>query len=311
VQPMRDGMAELRAFLPQPMAAAIARTLDGHARLAKADGDPHTIGQLRVGAFYDLITRPWDDSRPPVTAHLTVIAPLGTVWAGAGGHDACVVAHHRPNTGTDAGHRVQATCGCVQPAQVDGQPITTAQLRDLLEQLDALCPGGLQPPAGGTMDIAFTDPINGALRATVTRRELARLAARGCRDHLTDDCGCPLLDCPPPVGRYRPTPAQRRFVTTRDRTCRHPGCGNSAGWADLDHVLAQADGGNTACENLCCLCRRHHRLKTHAPGWSYAMGDDGTLTVTTPSGVTRITRPPGLHETGAVVPQAAEEPAPF
>src|SRR3712207_6874590 len=41
---------------------------------------------------------------------------------------------------------------------------------------------------------------------------------------------------------------------------------------------------------------RSHRLKTHAPGWSFAMDDDGTLTVTTPSGVTRVTRPPGLHD---------------
>ena len=64
--------------------------------------------------------------------------------------------------------------------------------------------------------------------------------------------------------RYAPTPAQRRFARTRDRSCRHPGCGNRAGWADLDHVLAHADGGATDCANLCCLCRRHHRLKTHA-----------------------------------------------
>ncbi|WP_439957974.1 hypothetical protein [Modestobacter italicus] len=48
-------------------------------------------------------------------------------------------------------------------------------------------------------------------------------------------------------------------------------------------------------DNLCCLCRRHHRLKTHAPGWRYRMSPDGTLHVTTPSGVTRTTRPPGLR----------------
>ncbi|MGY1773866.1 hypothetical protein ACI8AX_21815, partial [Blastococcus sp. SYSU D00813] len=49
--------------------------------------------------------------------------------------------------------------------------------------------------------------------------------------------------------------------------------------------------GETSCQNLCCLCRRHHRLKTHARGWVYRMAPDGTLTVTTPSGVTRTSRP--------------------
>jgi hypothetical protein len=83
-------------------------------------------------------------------------------------------------------------------------------------------------------------------------------------------------------------------VRTRDRTCRHPGCTGRAGWADLDHVAPHAAGGPTDCANLCCLCRRHHRLKTHARGWQFTLTADGVLAVTTPSGVTRTTRPPGL-----------------
>jgi hypothetical protein len=185
---------------------------------------------------------------------------------------------------------------------VDGQPITAGHLRALLEQLDALCPGGLQAPAGGTLEVALVDPVSGALRATVTRTELDRLVRRGCPDHPGAECRCPVLDRPPTVDRYRPTAGQHRFVTTRDRTCRHPGCRNDAAWADLDHVVPHATGGETACANLCCLCRRHHRLKTHAPGWSFAMSADGVLTVTTPSGVTRTTRPPGYrgsHRSGS------------
>jgi hypothetical protein len=104
-----------------------------------------------------------------------------------------------------------------------------------------------------------------------------------------------VLDRPPPVDRYAPTPAQRRFVRARDRGCRHPGCRRPATRTDLDHVCAYRAGGETDCANLCCLCRRHHRLKTHAPGWRYRMTPDGMLKVTTPSGVTRCTRPPGLH----------------
>jgi hypothetical protein len=84
-------------------------------------------------------------------------------------------------------------------------------------------------------------------------------------------------------------------VHTRDRTCRFPNCGQRVGWADADHVVAHACGGPTDCANLCCLCRSHHRLKTFAPGWRFTMSDDGVLTVTTPSGVSRTTRPPGMR----------------
>jgi hypothetical protein len=127
------------------------------------------------------------------------------------------------------------------------------------------------------------------------------------------------LGPPAAVDRYRPSPAQERFGRTRDRTCRQPGCRNRAGWADLDHVLAHADGGATDCANLCCLCRRHHRLKTHARGWSYTMTCDGVLTVTTPSGITRVTRPPGmkpdhrelLRVTAERQPPSDVDPAPF
>jgi hypothetical protein len=304
VHPMRDGMAELRAFMPQPLAAAIGDTLDDYARLAKADGDARPIGQLRSGMLGDLILRPWDTSRPPVTAHVTVIAPLDSVRAGAAGHDACAAGHIVSHAGVGA----EAGCGCAVPAEVDGQPITAAHLRSLLEELDSLCPGGLQAPAGGTLDIALVDPVSGSLRAAVTRAELKRLARHGCTEHPDGRCRCPMLDRPPPIDRYTPTPAQRRFVRTRDRTCRHPGCRNDAAWVDLDHVVPHGAGGYTACQNLCCLCRRHHRLKTHAPGWSFVMDSDGVLTVTTPSGVTRVTRPPGLRRPAGL---PDDDPPPF
>jgi hypothetical protein len=59
-----------------------------------------------------------------------------------------------------------------------------------------------------------------------------------------------VLDRPLPVDRYTPTPAQRRFLTGRDRTCRHPGCTRRCEGTDADHVTAYAAGGPTACENL-------------------------------------------------------------
>jgi hypothetical protein len=84
-------------------------------------------------------------------------------------------------------------------------------------------------------------------------------------------------------------------VRTRDRSCRFPTCGQRVGWADADHVIPHACGGATDCTDLCCPCRSHHRLKTSARGWRFQMSADGVLTVTTPSGITRSTRPPGMR----------------
>jgi hypothetical protein len=270
-----DGMSTLAADLPTPVSAECLDTIDRLAAMLKADGDPRPIGALRAAVLADLIRRPWDTAHPAVTAHLTVTAALDAL---AG----------RTNT----------------PGEVNGQPITAAQLRELLTELDAL---GLRALEGGTVTCALTD-ADGRLRATTTLDQLRRLARRGCRKHPGGDCDCPVLDRPAPTDAYTPTAAQHAFVTTRDRACRFPNCGQRTGWADRDHVLPHACGGETECANLCCLCRSHHRLKTLARGWRFAMAPDGTLHVTTPSGVTRTTRPPGMHPPAPDPPERDGDP---
>jgi hypothetical protein len=201
-------------------------------------------------------------------------------------------------------------------AEVDGEPVTAAHLRALLTALDAVCPSGLQAPTGGSLHLDLLG-AGGALLATLTRRELEQAVRRGCAQHPDGHCRCPVVRRPPSAEGYTPTTGQRRWGKARDRGCRHPGCRNRSGWADLDHVVPHAEGGPTDCDNLCCLCRRHHRLKTHAPGWSFSLDPDGALLVTTPSGVTRISRPPGSHllepfELGEPLREAvAIDPAPF
>jgi Domain of unknown function (DUF222) len=258
----QDGMSTLAADLPTPVSAECYAMVDTLARMLKADGDPRPIGQLRATVLADLIRRPWNPELPPVTAQVTVTASLPSL------------------TG-------QGT----EPGAVDGLPITAAHLRELLIQLGAL---GLQAPDGGALRLAITDG-EGRLLATATPGRLRRLAARGCRTHPGANCSCPVLGVPAATAAYAPTDTQRAWVTTRDGTCRFPNCGQRVGWADLDHVIAHADGGSTDCTNLCCLCRTHHRLKTFAAGWRFTMTADGTLQVTTPSGITRTTRPPGLQ----------------
>ena len=58
------------AEMPSPVAAACWSTIDELAWMRKNDGDPRPIGQLRALAHADLILRPWDTSRPAVTAVL-------------------------------------------------------------------------------------------------------------------------------------------------------------------------------------------------------------------------------------------------
>ncbi len=125
-----------------------------------------------------------------------------------------------------------------------------AHVRELLARLDAL---SLQAPEGGSLNLALTD-ADGALRATTTLDQLRRLARRGCRQHPDRDCGCPMLDRPAPTDAYTPTAAQHALVTTRDRACRFPTCGQRVGRADRDHVIPHHCGGPTDCANLTLLC---------------------------------------------------------
>jgi hypothetical protein len=255
-------MATLAADLPADEAAAGYDLIDQLAKMAKADGDPRPIGQLRAEVFSLLIRRPADHGLPAVTANPTVTAALDALAGTA-----------------------------TTPGSVNGLPITAGHVRELLRRLGAL---GLQAPEGGTLTLAVTD-ADGRLLATATPDQLRRLARRGCPQHPDGACACPVLGRPAPTDAYTPTAAQHAFLTTRDRACRFPTCGQRVGWADRDHVVPHAHGGATDCANLCCLCRSHHRLKTHARGWRFVLDPDGTLHVTTPSGVTRTTRPPGLR----------------
>ena len=96
---------------------------DAHARAVKAAGDERPIGQLR-GA---VAARAGD--------------PHGA--GAAGGERAC-------RGRRAAGHPGVRGGGCAglgrAPVLVDGEPVTAALARELLERLDALCPGGLQAP---------------------------------------------------------------------------------------------------------------------------------------------------------------------
>ncbi|WP_116452936.1 HNH endonuclease signature motif containing protein [Blastococcus litoris] len=296
-QSMGEGMGRVVIDLPVWRSAACVDAVRRLADQQRSGGDTRPIGVIRSDIAADLLLRPWDSSRPPVTAVLTIHAPLAAL----------------------------DPTGDQPPAEVSGDVVTAAQCRDLLERLDML--GVRAAPPGGSVQVAVSDPATGRLLAVGTRSELRRAAGRRRQHRRASNrpadarrrsgrypseqaADGPGLPAPEPTTAYRPTAAQRRFVRVRDRHCRWPGCRRGPARCDLDHGEAHADGGPTDCWNLCCLCRRHHRIKTFAPGWGFELFADGSVVVRTPSGVSRMSRPAGSSELGEPDPPWLEELAP-
>ncbi|MDN3496024.1 DUF222 domain-containing protein [Planococcus sp. APC 4015] len=63
---------------------------------------------------------------------------------------------------------------------------------------------------------------------------------------------------------------QRRAIALRDGACVIPGCGVSAAWCEIHHVLEHAQGGPTHTDNGVLLCWFHHRFLDRI-GWRVRM----------------------------------------
>jgi hypothetical protein len=97
----------------------------------------------------------------------------------------------------------------------------------------------------------------------------------------------PVIDLHQPAGveAYRVPAWLAERVQLRDRTCVFPYCHRPAKRCDIDHIVPHADGGPTELDNLACLCRLHHRMKTHT-GWTYYMLLPGIFVWHSPHGHT-------------------------
>jgi hypothetical protein len=172
---------------------------------------------------------------------------------------------------------------------------TDAQRERLGELLTTTGGGGL----ADRPRIALTDALSGALLALTDLPGLMRAGTCGrpaCRrDPATcthDLSGRPGLGPPGPTHGYRPAAELDRWVRARDRRCRAPGCRRRVPrGGELDHVRPYPLGPTSAA-NLAGFCTGHHRGKHQAPGWAHDIAPDGTLTVTTPTGLTAVTEPP-------------------
>ena len=57
-------------------------------------------------------------------------------------------------------------------------------------------------------------------------------------------------------------------------------------------VEGRPQPGPTQTDNLACLCRSHHRLKTFATGWRFRIEPDGTRALTWPSTTVSVAHAP-------------------
>ncbi|MBB3085883.1 HNH endonuclease [Geodermatophilus sabuli] len=145
----------------------------------------------------------------------------------------------------------------------------------------------------------LTDALTGALRALTDLpglRAAAHCGAPTCRRRpLTcphDLIGRPGLSAPGPTDGHRPGAALDRFVRARDRRCRFPGCRRRIPrGGELDHSRPWP-AGPTSATDLTGYCTTDHRGRHQAPGWRHTLAPDGTLTATTPTGLTATTTPP-------------------
>jgi hypothetical protein len=63
---------------------------------------------------------------------------------------------------------------------------------------------------------------------------------------------------------------QRLALALRDGGCSFPGCDRPAAWTEVHHIIAWLDLGPTDIDNMCLLCRYHHR-HFQALGWEVSM----------------------------------------
>lgn len=81
-------------------------------------------------------------------------------------------------------------------------------------------------------------------------------------------------------------------IALRDGGCRWPGCDAPVVHCDAHHVDFWEHGGPTSLRNGVLLCRHHH-TRTHKPGHTLELHDDGRVEVTLPTGRFMISAPRG------------------
>jgi len=270
--PEPDGMATLSAFLPAHDAQTVWLALDA---LAQRDRDRWFAADERAqaGATAGTTAAPEPCSAVPTRDSLRADALVAMAQG--------VLAD--PDLPREHGRPVELRV-----------LVSLDQLLRLREPLDGptLDPNGdvnattnpnaTLDPVESTAILEGYGPIPAAaLRELIVDAKWRRLVVDPVDGHLLDYG----------TATYCPPRGLVDYILARDRTCRFPGCPVAAQRCDLDHVAPfnpdRDDGGHTSSANLIALCRRHHRLKTHA-GWQVILDPCGATRWTSPAGMTHL-----------------------
>ncbi|MER3388013.1 MAG: DUF222 domain-containing protein [Microcella pacifica] len=256
LEPARDGMAWLTAYLPAENAIAAYRRVSEIATGLAGSGDAEqrddrTLAQRRADVMTDLLHDgivSGSGAGRGVRAQVLVTVPALTLLDR--GAERASDVPPSANTGS-ASTRVRATVRAhdrgsgaldspVPPATLEGYGPISA---DVARRLAAHAPSFTR---------LLTHPETGAVLSVG-------------RD------------------RYAVPRDLRLWLRIRDETCRFPGCGRSAASADVDHTVDWQHAGATRHDNLAHLCEAHHRLK-HQTAWLVHQAGGGVLEWTAPSG---------------------------
>lgn len=299
VVPQPDGMADVVAHVPATEAYGIVDRLTRIARrMERAERKQH--GECGKDGTSDSVQgRTRDQLRADVFAELVLTGTLpdGTAVGGTNGADSTA------DIGSIGGvftgpNRVVAQVQVVVPVEVLG-PEAVAALTHRSP------PGNWRPTDTGDPP-PFGAPALLSGYGAIDECSANKLASRA--DHweiVRMDVASGVILA---VDRYRPSEAMRRYLTARDQRCRFVGCSVPAVRCEIDHTVDAAGGGPTAISNLEHLCRSHHTLKHHS-GWKVRQLEHGVLEWTTPTGRTRIDRPPGTATLGIPTTAPCEPPA--
>ncbi|WP_413799899.1 DUF222 domain-containing protein [Streptomyces iranensis] len=311
--PKDDGMALWGATLPAEQAAAMNAAVDAHAATLPDEG--RTLEQKRVDALVDLVlNRTHPGGATSCVRASGEPAPSGSApGEPAPGEPAPGgSAPGEPAPGGSApGEPAPGGSAPGEPApggSAPGEPAPGGSAPDRSGPGGPITSG---PTAGGRsaavvqvtvpLDVLIgdsDDPAQLKGYGPITAGQARRIAfAKGTVWHrlIIEPKTGMLIKTDPTT--YKPTAETERHVIARDAYCTFPSCRMPARRCDLDHVEPfnhhdPAVGGQTVPENLGALCRRHHRMKTHHPGWAVKRDSrTGTTTWTAPTGHRYTNRP--------------------
>ncbi len=273
LRPAPDTMTILTALLPVAQGVAAYAALTRHADSARSGGDTRNRGQVMADTLVERLT--------------------GTP-GGISGIDVQLVMTDRTLFQADS-----------EPARLQGYGIVPA------EWARTLIAGGRAGPDARVKDAAEEQAKDGEGQAEVNAESTA-----GRKDFkvllrrlYTAPASGELLAMD---SRARIFPAgMRRFIETRDGTCRTPYC--DAPIRHIDHVVPWHNGGTTSLANGAGLCEACNHTKEN-PGWNAKTipGGRHQLEISTPSGHRYQSKAPPLpgHTRSPATSPPPSSPAP-